>query len=49
MILQKNYIKNYKRYIDNMFMNREIELGTDNNFMKNSNCLKCICENHNKL
>ena len=24
MILQKNYIKNYKRYIDNMFMNRKI-------------------------
>ena len=25
MILQKNDIKNYKRYIDNMFMNREID------------------------
>ena len=49
MVLQKNYIKNYKRYIDNMFMNREIELGDDNNFMKNSNCQKFICENHNKL
>ena len=50
------------RKIDrNMFI--EIELGADkkkfynkpvNDFMKNSNCLKCICignicENHNKL
>ena len=25
MILQKNGIKNYKRYIDNMFMNRKID------------------------
>ena len=25
MILQKNGIKNYKRYIDNMFINREID------------------------
>ena len=25
MILKKNGIKNYKRYIDNMFMNREID------------------------
>ena len=71
IILKTECIKNYKRYIDNMFMNRkidrnmfiEIELGTDkkkfsnktvNDFMKNSNCLKCICignicENHNKL
>ena len=69
--LKTEGIKNYKRCIDNMFMNRkidrnmfiEIELGTDkkkfynkpaNDFMKNSNCLKCICignicENHNKL
>ena len=68
MILQKTGIRNYKRYIDNMFMNRkidrnmfiEIEFGTnkkkfynkvDNDLMKNSNCLKCIClgdfcENH---
>ena len=71
IILKTEGIKNYKRYIDKMFMNRkidrnmfkEIELGTDkkktsnkpvNDFMKNSNCLKCICignicENHNKL
>ena len=26
IILQKNGIKNYKRYIDNMFMNRTIEI-----------------------
>ena len=55
IILKTEGIKNYKRYIDNMFMNRkidrnmfiEIELGTDNkpvnDFMKNSNCLKYIC------
>ena len=71
IILKTEGIKNYKRYIDNMFMNRKIdrnmfikiELGTDkkkfsnkpvNDFMKNSNCLKCICignicENHKKL
>ena len=47
-ILEKSNIKNYKRYIGNMFMNREINLSTvkkvDNDFMKYSNCLRCLCE-----
>ena len=70
MILQKKGIKNYKRYIDNIFIEREIEREmikvrkneidkkifkkVDNDFMKNSNCLRCLCEgnhcqNHDKL
>ena len=70
MILQKNGIKNYKKYIDNMFIEREIERDmikvrkkeidkeffkkVDNDFMKNSNCLRCLCEgnycqNYDKL
>ena len=57
MILQKNGIK---KYIDNVFIEREIERDmikvrkkeidkkifkkVDNDFMKNSNCLRCLCE-----
>ena len=69
-ILKKDNIKNYKKNIDNMFIEREIERDmikvckkeidkkffkkVDNNFMENSNCLRCLCEgnycqNHNKL
>ena len=68
-ILQTKGIKNYKRYIDNMFMNRKIDRNVfieielrkntkevcnkpvfkkvNNDFMKNSNCLKCICIGNN--
>ena len=67
---KKDNIKNYKKYIDNMFIEREIERDmikvckkkidkkifkkVDNNFMENSNRLRCLCEgnycqNHDKL
>ena len=61
MVLEKSSIKNYKRYIDNIFIEREIERGmikvfkkVDNDFMEYSNCLTCICyshycPNHNKI
>ena len=69
-ILKKDNIKNYKKYIDNMFIEREIDRNmkkvrkkeidkkifkkVDNDFMKNFNCLRCLCEgnycrNHDKL
>ena len=68
-ILEKDNIR-IKKYIDNMFIEREIESGmikvrkkefdknifkkVDNDFMKYTNCLKCIrygnyCENHNMI
>ena len=48
IILQKNGIKNYKRYIDNMFMNREIDRNmkkvcNDNNVVKNKICFYPPC------
>ena len=59
-ILKKDNIKDYKKYIENMFIEREIERNmikvrkneidkkffkkVDNDFMKNSNCLRCLCE-----
>ena len=70
MVLEKSGIKNYKGYVDNIFIEREIDRGmkkvckkevdnevfrkVDNDFMKYSKCLKCICyghycENHNKI
>ena len=69
-ISKKDNIENYKKYIDNMFIEKEIEHDmikvckkeidkkflkkVDNDFMKNSNCLRCLCEenycrNHDKL
>ena len=58
MILQKTGIKNYKRYIDNMFINREndknmveIDLSVkkvckDNNVVKNKICFYPPCLNY---
>ena len=44
MILQKNGIKNYKRYIDNMFMNREIDR---NMFIEIDLSVKKVCNDNN--
>ena len=40
IILQKNNIKNYKRYIDNMFINREI----DRNMLEINLRAKKVCK-----
>ena len=40
IILKKNGIKNYKRYIDNMFINREI----DRNMLEIDLCAKKVCK-----
>ena len=44
MILQKNDIKNYKRYIDNIFMNREID---KNIFIEIDLSVKKVCKEVN--
>ena len=44
IILQKNGIKNYKRYIDNMFMNREIDR---NPFIEVELSVKKVCNDNN--
>ena len=44
MTLQKNGIKNYKRYIDNMFMNREIDR---NMFIEIDLSVKKVCYDNN--
>ena len=44
MILQKNYIKNYKRYIDNMFMNKKIDR---NIFIEIDLSAKKVCNDNN--
>ena len=58
MILQKSGIKNYKRYIDNIFINREIDRNmveidlsvkkvcNDNNVVKNKICFYPPCLNY---
>ena len=43
IILQKTGIKNYKRYIDNMFMNREIDR---NMFIEINLSVKKVCDNN---
>ena len=43
MILQKNGIKNYKRYIDNMLMNRTIDR---NPFIKIDLSVKKVCNDN---
>ena len=44
IILQKTGIKNYKRYIDNMFMNREIDR---NLFIEIDLSVKKVCNDNN--
>ena len=44
IILQKNGIKNYKRYIDNMFMNRTIDR---NPFIEVDLSVKKVCNDNN--
>ena len=44
MILQKNHIKNYKRYIDNMFMNGKIDW---NIFIEIDLSAKKVCNDNN--